>query len=1029
MASLTFSLFNDFNATDVRERWNGGWNSLDFGTQLHGGYGELTMRVNMSRPDSRRHLRTPTTNGSVGLPLHIDDGGDVVGNRVWTGRVTDIGFKEGNGISELTVKGAGNWSLATDVQIARLDKTTPRGSTTDFVRYILDHAGGQLQDGSFPYQGQWLRTEDYAIDDTGIIVPDNDFMDKADNAQLALLRLPLADATGQLYYYEVWDDKVLYLRAENNPHRRHLLAAISDFEEFSLNQSLASMVNEAIQLREGSEVYEVLSDELSKQAYQRRQYSYGFLPAEVAKRAAVEALQAAAIRGRAIPQTTARMVIKDNVRDKASGELVPPHRIRAGDLLTIVDIGNPDSDELDQYSHFLINQTQYTDSSKSVTITPTAPAPRITNPPTIAGGQAPPAPTPAPPGQTPSPRDDLFWRNVTSRLYEIDGGTRFMVAWPDRNRYVTADDMNEYLLAEIFEVLTTLLADTDLDDDTRLLVSNRSSGMRTAYYTTLESLVEYIEGEIDVTTFNIRSLTTELASTQLADTDRLAVDDQSASESNNANMKYVELSDLAAYIAVKAGTLDIHEQITTQHTVLDGADRFAISDELTEGEPTKYATLTRLLLWLKPKVAFDLHEDAATELSSLEGQDRLVVSDESTAGAPNRHVLLSTLKAWIKPSTGAPAEPDIDELTSTIDSVVGADVLAVSDVSTADNETKKATAAQVATYVESRPSNLRNQASTLIAELHATDRMFVSDESGAGNPMRYASLSALASYFSGATTNIDIDGTLTTSLTSVSGSDLFAVADVSESNNETKKATLSVLASYIESRPSNLRNQASTSIGTSRTSLSSNDRMFISDESGAGNPMRYVSLSVLASYINNLVDIDIDSLNSAVTIADDDRFAVMDESASGNPTGYAKAEDVAEYVRDTGLIINAQTGSSVVMSGSGSIDRFSNTITLPEGANRLIGYLSGNQESVTGTGGATFQITMQVYWNNAWRTGDAVGWRVPNGESSTYTVPFGTKVFTTTAAGVSRVRLRFQRTAGASRSASINDLSFTLLAV
>ena len=146
-------------------------------------------------------------------------------------------------------------------------------------------------------------------------------------------------------------------------------------------------------------------------------------------------------------------------------------------------------------------------------------------------------------------------------------------------------------------------------------------------------------------------LGTEMTSPDGAD--RLVASDESLTGDPN---RWLSLTNLRTWLNIPsaASGFDVHDDLGTELTSPDGADRIPASDESVTGDPNRYLTLSNLVTWLNTQItsggSFDLHDDVGTELTSLSLLDRLIVSDESVTGEPNRYATLSTLRSYLEGS-------------------------------------------------------------------------------------------------------------------------------------------------------------------------------------------------------------------------------------------------------------------------------------------------------------------------------------------------------------------------------------------
>ena len=269
--------------------------------------------------------------------------------------------------------------------------------------------------------------------------------------------------------------------------------------------------------------------------------------------------------------------------------------------------------------------------------------------------------------------------------------------------------------------------------------------------------------------------------------------------------------------------------------------------------------------------AFDVHDDLGTELTSPADADRVPASDESSAGDPNRWLSLLTLKNFFRNSLAAVARTG-----------------SYNDLSNKPNIPTQATG-----------FDLHNDVGTELTSLSDSDRIVVSDESTAGDPNRFSTLSTLKSF---------VRSGFTVAWSAVTGKPNFATVATSGSYND------------LSNRP-NIPTQATgfdlhNDVGTELTSLNDSDRMVVSDESSAGDPNRYATLSRLKSFVRSGFTVAWGSVTgkpSFATVATSGAYGDLSGRPS-TPTTYSV--DPASATSYTEIATGLNSGDDLMAFGS-----------------------------------------------------------------------------------------------------------------
>ncbi len=347
----------------------------------------------------------------------------------------------------------------------------------------------------------------------------------------------------------------------------------------------------------------------------------------------------------------------------------------------------------------------------------------------------------------------------------------------------------------------------------------------------------------------------------------------------------------------QGGNFDIHDDLDTELTSPDQADRIPISDESVSGDPNRYIPLSRLRTWLqnnfslaasritgtlavgripslaaskitglatvatsgdyddlsnKPNIpaaatGFDIHDDLDTELTSPDQADRIPISDESVSGDPNRYIPLSRLRTWLQNNFSLAASRITGTLAvGRIPSLAASKITGLATVATSgdyDDLSNKPNIPAAATGFD-----IHDDLDTELTSPDQADRIPISDESVSGDPNRYIPLSRLRTWlqnnFSLAASRIT--GTLAVGrIPSLAASKITGLATVATSGDYddlSNKPNIPAAATGFDIHDD---------LDTELTSPDQADRIPISDESVSGDPNRYIPLSRLRTFVRS----------------------------------------------------------------------------------------------------------------------------------------------------------------------------------
>ena len=224
-----------------------------------------------------------------------------------------------------------------------------------------------------------------------------------------------------------------------------------------------------------------------------------------------------------------------------------------------------------------------------------------------------------------------------------------------------------------------------------------------------------------------------------------------------------------------------------------------------------------------PGGGFDLHDDVTTGLSSYATDDRMLISDESASGDPNRYATLGNLRTYF--------------------------------------------------------ADLREAITSNAGGIGDTDRTFFSNESESGAPMRYRTMAETRTFMA------DLHDVWNVALPAIADMDRLWASDASVSGTPMRFLEMADLREYT----ADLRD-----VWTTSAALAGDDRVFFSDESEPGGPMKYATVDEFKNTLGpvqteryGLVDAEVHS--SLETFDDNDYLSVSARGNSGvlNPRQFS----------------------------------------------------------------------------------------------------------------------------------------------
>jgi len=168
---------------------------------------------------------------------------------------------------------------------------------------------------------------------------------------------------------------------------------------------------------------------------------------------------------------------------------------------------------------------------------------------------------------------------------------------------------------------------------------------------------------------------------------------------------------------------DLHDDITTEMTAPDGADRLVVSDESADGDPNRWLSLTRLGNWIRDNNPFKVSDiTRVLTHSNLGNGDRFVVSDESAPGDPNKTITATELAEWLRPFIGG--RFSVHDIATSLPSFDDDDRVPLSDESEANDPNAYVTMGRLANHINTHQSldNVRADIEALKELLHDMQR-------------------------------------------------------------------------------------------------------------------------------------------------------------------------------------------------------------------------------------------------------------------------------------------------------------------
>ena len=363
--------------------------------------------------------------------------------------------------------------------------------------------------------------------------------------------------------------------------------------------------------------------------------------------------------------------------------------------------------------------------------------------------------------------------------------------------------------------------------------------------------------------------------------------------------------------------------------LLNSADRMAIADVGTTGEPNRHVRIDMLSDYFT-----DLRSRLAANLPTLASNDRLFMSDEGTTGDPMRYTTLDTVTSYIldldaRIVTEQTTLADTDKFffhdasadamryieKADLESELGGGgttYTAGTGISISSGAIGIANDGVTGTQIADDAINSEHIANNSVDLAHlasGTAGTFLGYNSS-GNPAELA-----APVADGFDLYDDFSTLLDTDLNDV---DRMAIADVGTAGQPNRYVPLNTLGEYF----ADLRNHITTS---NTTSLATGDRFFMSDENTAGDPMRYTSLNTLRNYF---LDFDARFTTEQAAIADTDKIFYHDVSADA--MRYIEKSDLESelggYSEGTGISISAGNAISISNDGVTGIQIADNAI-------------------------------------------------------------------------------------------------------
>jgi len=147
----------------------------------------------------------------------------------------------------------------------------------------------------------------------------------------------------------------------------------------------------------------------------------------------------------------------------------------------------------------------------------------------------------------------------------------------------------------------------------------------------------------------------------------------------------------------------VHDDVDTEMTAPNGADRLVASDESANGDPNRWLSLTRIGTWIRDNFPFKISDITRTLThSNLGNGDRFVVSDESAPGDPNKTITATEFAEWLRPFIGGRFV--IHDIPTSLPSFDDADRVPLSDESETNDPNAYVTMGRLADHINTHQS-------------------------------------------------------------------------------------------------------------------------------------------------------------------------------------------------------------------------------------------------------------------------------------------------------------------------------------
>ena len=225
---------------------------------------------------------------------------------------------------------------------------------------------------------------------------------------------------------------------------------------------------------------------------------------------------------------------------------------------------------------------------------------------------------------------------------------------------------------------------------------------------------------------------------------------------------------------------DLHDDVTVLLTTLDAADRLVLSDESMSGDPNEYTTVQGLLDGFR-----DITNVAGGNNSSPTDTDRIFISQEALPFDPVKYTTIAQLRTVIG---GGGFE--IHDLPQQTQQLATTDRIPLSDESASGDPNEYMTAFNFF-------SSIRDVVNTNRTTPLDNDRMYVTREDTAGDPLGYITVAQLQTRIGGGGgTTLSIAGLPQESSSDLADTDIMVIENVSESNVQ-RRLTMGSLSAFL----------------------------------------------------------------------------------------------------------------------------------------------------------------------------------------------------------------------------------------